>query len=292
MVVKKKKKAMLKIHDKELVNLIFIDSQSEPTKAITALQQQLLDQENPIVISSATNIASAVIPFVTSKGGFTVATYTVNTPEIRKNTNYQRISYGLNDNIDLQAKYMAKRYKTTVVLHSNDDSGFSNTDEFKKMYEQEGGKVISSYDFEKNGADNRTLVLKVLRDNPESVFVTSPASAGYINLIKELLTQEFKGQIFSDIIFSQPYVYENFKDQDGKIIFVASIPPIPVAAEIGRDALEAVQTIIRNNWEFTRDTFQNKLKRVNNVDFIENGDSFYHYNISTLKGGKIVPVEE
>ena len=288
---KEEQEAMLKVYDKSIFNLIFIDSQSAPDKAITALQQKLLDEEKPVVISSATNIAGAVIPFIAAKNGFTIATFAVNTPEIQKQKNYQRISYGLKDNIGLQAQYMSKHYKNTVVLHSNDDFGFSSAAEFKKLYEQAGGKVIHSYDFEKSGADNRTLVLKVLRDNPESVFITSPASTGYINLIMELLSQEFKGKILTDIIFSQPYIYEHFKDQDGKVIFIASFPPISIGAEQGRDAVEAVQEIIKNNWEFTQDTFQNKLKKVNNVDFIENGDSFYHYSISTLKGGKVVPVE-
>ena len=288
---KEEQKAMLKAYDPQVFNLIFVDSQSAPDKAITALQQQFLNEPNPIVISSATNIASAVIPFVEAKNGFTIATYAVNTPEIRKNKRYQRISYGINDNIALIAKYTAKHYKNTIVLNSNDDFGFSNAKAFKSKYEQAGGNVLRSYDFEKNGADNRTLVLKVLRDNPESVFITSTTSLGYIDLIMELLTQGFKGQILTDIIFSQPYVYEKFKGQDDKVIFVASIPAISMAAEQGRDAIEAVQKIILNKWKFRQDTFKNKLGRINNVEFLENGDSFYHYHIATIKDGKIVPVE-
>ena len=51
-------------------NLIYIDSETNPTKAITALQQKTVNDENPIVIAALTGITEAVAPYIRQKNGF------------------------------------------------------------------------------------------------------------------------------------------------------------------------------------------------------------------------------
>ena len=48
----------------------YIDSEAKPDKAITAIQQATLYDDNPIVLSAFSTVAVALAPFIEQKNGF------------------------------------------------------------------------------------------------------------------------------------------------------------------------------------------------------------------------------
>ena len=293
------------------IQIIPIDSQSDATKAITAVQQATLNEEHPIILTSETASVNGLMPLLKERDGFMVIFGGIAYPE--KFTNFQRVTYSSKDAVKPQIEYMNKKgLNDTVLLYSFNDYGNIVANEFRNEYTKSGGKILGEYSFVPSDPDIRIMILKVLRDNPSSVFISSVYCIALQNIIKELRSQGYKGTILADPLSSQPYFlkqmgdaidgmvflspdYEHYQNSlSGKVIeqFKKNKDLNPSVFAISLlDTVQAIDEITKNNWEISRDTFVNKLKHINSAEFVKDGNAQYKFRLTTTKHGELVPVE-
>ena len=294
------------------IQIIQIDSQCDATKAITSAQQATLNEERPIILTSETASVNGLMPMLKEKDGFMVIFGGIAYP--KEYNNFQRITYGAKDAVLPQVQYMKKHnLNDTVLLYSFNDYGNIVASAFRDEYTKAGGKILEEFSFVPSEPDIRIMVLKVLSHNPSSIFIGSVYCIALQNIVKELKAQGYKGKILADPLFSQPYFLrqmgENVKDVvflspdysndtqslSGRVInnFIQNqgIEPSIFAVSL-LDTIQAIDEISSKNWDISRDTFVNKLKRINSATFVDGGNAEYDFKLSTFKDGKIVPVTE
>ena len=189
------------------INLVYVDSEGNPSKALTALQSKVLYDENPIVISSVSTISAALLPFLDQHGGFSVSIYTKESPAISQYKNQQRISFPILTEVGKKViDYANKHYKTMVIFHSEDELGRFGLNTIREAYK---GEIIGSYSFSITERDVRNTVVKALATKPEAVFVIAPRSMGYRNVFMELGRAEYQGGILTNQGYQDDWIHQN-----------------------------------------------------------------------------------
>ncbi|MBQ3343461.1 MAG: ABC transporter substrate-binding protein, partial [Kiritimatiellae bacterium] len=189
-------------------NIVFVDSESNPSKAITAIQHATVKEENPIVLTFAAFIANAVIPAMKDKGGFVVTMGTIESLGLEKFDNYQRISHGAHDCTTPIADYAAQKFSRVAVIYSDEDYGTTGYNVFKQRISEKGVAIISANSYGQNVVNMRDIVSKSIRLNPDAVFVVGLPSVSYMNVFRELRALGFGGNILVDMAFDSPFVYK------------------------------------------------------------------------------------
>ena len=298
-------------HPNNKFNIIYVDSETSPSKAVSALNQKILSEDKPLVISALTGVSTAINPIVAQKNGFIYAISTVEIPH--KNMDHiQRMSLGT---IDVLVPLLnhAKKYKTVSVLYMDDDYGRRDRNSFVEAVRQNNAQVLSEESFPLNTLDIRNSVLKAIKDNPEAVFISGTATMGFMNVIKELQAMEYKGDILTGISFTNPHVQEYLgkyaenvitltnditaKSKETEIMEKAlatqSIPMYFIPIETW-NVLDLIQYTLEHNLPFNQETYtkMGKWKGVaGDVIFPGNGDSLYPFIMVQYKNGQFVPVE-
>ena len=296
------------------VNVVFIDSQLNPTIAVTALQQALLNEQNPLVYTHMAAISSAIVPQISGKG-FVIAG-SIDVDNFHKFKDYQRMTTFSTDAV-LEALKLMKKYKRLALIHSNNEYGYA----VKKTFEQglKGTDIAYDtldYDLQ-DVASVRNIIYKFLRKDYDAVLVSGASTPAFIKIFRELDNQEFKGRIFGDVAFGVPFVLDQLSDITHRITFATSstyltepltkrakefrqmcidndITPNVLAVEC-RDVVAISDYMLKNNIPFSQQSFTD-MKQYESatgyVYFTGNGNSEYQYVMATVKDGKIVPVEE
>ena len=304
----------LKTHPDTSIQLIYVDSESNPSKALTSLQSKILNDKNPIVISAISSVSAALLPFLDKNGGFNVSMYTKVSPSTAAYKNQHRISFPiLTEMGEKVIDYANKHYKTMTVFYSEDELGRLGLNAMKETFK---GEVIDAFSFSVADRDVRNTVIKALVANPESVFVISPPSIGYRNIIKELVTQGYKGGILTNQGYQVDWIYQNLEGVENVLYPCYDIlleEPVSekrkqVVAELAKEGLHLnaltiepynsiafVDYLLRNNIPFERSEIL-KMKKFEGIagplTLTENGDSDFELNICTTKNGKMVLMTE
>ena len=314
-------KAAMEVSYKNLknpvININYIDSEFQATRAVTALQQTTINDEHPLVLAWTLAIASAVIPQVGDKG-FVFSGSTVEYDDLKKNKNYIRLSTTSTEGVRLIVDYLAKKHKKVALVHSNDVYGHANKGAFVKHIQNYPLEYVVM-DFENKALSMRDLVYKLLAKNPDidAIFISAPASHGFLEFFKELKNQGFKGEVLADIAFSQKFVFDALGEIANDIVFVTLEPQLTEprnqrAKEFRKLALDnglypsftsieaydmvtVINHMIENNIPLTQESFL-KMKKflgaAGQIEFPSTGDAVYPFILATIKGDKIVPVEE
>ena len=194
------------------MNLIYIDSESNPSKALTGLQSKVLDDNNPIVISAISSVSASLLPFLSRHGGFNVSMYAKDSPTYTQYQNQHRISFPVRTEIgEKTIEYANKHYKTMTILYSEDELGRLGLNEMKKAFK---GEVIADFSFSVAERDVRNTVVKALATKPDAFFVIAPASLGLRNVLKELGTSGYQGGILANQAYQVDSVYQNLEGID------------------------------------------------------------------------------
>ena len=304
----------LKTHVHDKLNLIYIDSESNPSKALTGLQSKVLDENNPIVISAISSVSASLLPFLDKNRGFNVSMYAKDSPTYVHYKNQQRISFPVKTEIGEKVmNYINKNYKTMTVLYSEDELGRLGLQKLKEMFK---GEIIDSFSFSVAERDVRNTVVKALATKPEAFFAIAPASLGLRNVLKELGTSGFEGGIFANQAYQVDSVYKNLEGIDNVFFpcydILVEDPVSPkraqVVSELAKEGLELscltiepynsiafVNYLIENNIPFNREDIL-KLKTFEGIagplNLTENGDAEVDLGLCKTKNGKIVPVTE
>ena len=294
-------------------NIHIIDSESAPMKAATALRQALLDEENPIVITSNSGISYNSLPIVEEKGGFEFMICTFERDGF-KNTHFLRPCDRTIDSMKHVAKYLSK-YKKLVLFYTNEDFGRSSVNGLEKLLKQSGIEPIEHIAIEPTQRDIRIEALKALKEQPEAIAVLGFTTLSTINLIKELRIQGYTGDIVTGTGLADPSYFSQLENYLDKLIFpdkkmqLTEGPNVPELKKIeqaigGRpfyipletwDTLDLINWTIKNNKPFTQETYA-KLGKwegiAGDIEFLDDGNVIYEFYLATFKDGKIVPVKD
>ena len=78
--------------------------------------------------------------------------------------------------------------------------------------------------FNLNERDIRLEIYKLLQDNPSAIALFGMPNLLYINIIKEIKTQGYQGQIITDVTLPNPYLIEALQDVAEGIISSITLP--------------------------------------------------------------------
>ena len=293
-------------------NLHIVDSETAPMKAITALRQALLDEENPIVITSNALVSYSALPVIEEKNGFALWVCTFER-EGFKNPHFLRISDRGMDSMPHVAKYL-ENHENIVVFYTNEDFGRNSVNIFKHMREQQGLSITKEIDIDPTQRDVRIEALKALDQKPSAIVVLGFSSLSVINLVKELRAQQYAGDIVMGVSIADPSVQRQLGNALEGIVFpdkkmqLSEGPNVEYLKKIeqainGRpyyipleiwDTLDLIEWTIKNNKPFTQETYAKlgKWKGIaGDIEFLNDGNVIYEFYLATFKDGKIVPVE-
>ncbi len=311
--IKKAMEVYLKEHTDLPFSLLFVDSETDPTKSIANLTQAIMNEKHPLVIIATTATTGAVMPVVNQAGGYAFPIVTMDTETVRKQHGYQRVSCGLTDTVAPVAQYAARNFKHVSVFYSNDDLGQMVVQNFTSIFIS-SGRVSQKIFYDPKANNARDIVSAFRPDECDAVFIAGSVSPMYVSLFKELIRSGFSKPIMTDITFSNEFVYKALGEHAEGVVFacVDSQFDIP-ETEAGRqfkelceregivpyyvsmeafDVLNVVSLLLKNNYELAPHTFTRSMDYkgvLNNFRFEEHGDCFYQYNLATIKSGCIVP---
>ena len=290
----------------------YIDSEGNPTKAVTGLQQATVNDKHPLVISAFSYISTVLAPVVQDKNGFLFGVITVS---INSDTNsWQRISGTEKDTITQMIDYMKQTQKKTNIVCLQDEYALKELKAIK-----EAGIVINKEMFlDMNILDVRNSIVKLLSDKPERIIVLGQPTPGYINIIRELKSQEFKGEVFTDSALANPPIIKALGDNAEGVytstMTIESDMPLPdkvkmmgellkkenvpvyISVSEAVDTLDMIQYTLENNLPFTQETYAKMGKwdgLAGTTYFPGNGQANVDFYILTRRQNhKFLPVME
>ncbi|MBE6446547.1 MAG: amino acid ABC transporter substrate-binding protein [Alphaproteobacteria bacterium] len=294
----------------------YIDSEGNPSKAITALQQATLNDNNPLVISAFSYISTPLAPVVHNKNGFL---FGVITASISSDTNsYQRISGNAADVVKPISDYIAKHPKKTNLIYIQDELSIKELNAIKESIKNSEQTINREMVLDMNTLDVRNSVVKLLSDKPERIILLGQPTPGYLNILRELKAQAYQGEVFTDSALSNPPTIkalgDNMEDIYSPTMTIeADIPqpekvekmrielakvdlPVYISVSEAIDTLDLIQYTLENNLPFSQETYTN-LKKWNglsgNIHFPGKGETFVDFYILTQRrNGKFIPVTE
>ena len=292
--------------------VVYIDSESEPAKGLTAFQQKAIYAEKPIVFSLFAPVSSVLLPVIKEKNGFLFSVAAVSL--LTDLDNFQIVSHSLPDMVDTLGPYIQKNFKNIAIFYSDDVYGI----EVVRLMEKAFTGKIKKESYQQKNPDVRIEVLKLLEENPEAILITGTPTPAYINIFKELKTHGYKGAILADTGFTNPHVFKQIGDfTEGVIASAMSVEtPIPQSEEVEKlkaefkktdkifyfimtetlESFEVINYTLKNNLPFSQKTYQNigTWKGISgDISFLPKGDcSFKSYVLIQVKNGQIVPLEE
>lgn len=305
----------LKTYPNSNIEIQYVDSQSDPSKAITAVRQNISGNAKPISILGITSVCSAVLPLLEEQEGFSFPVCALKTAASDGFEKYQYLSYDIKDVAGLPAMYAASKHSTAAIIYSNEDYGRDGATSFKKAFETQGGAIVGEYPFALGIADVRDVVNLSLKNKPDCLFVVGVTTAGYLNIFKGLNENGFSGEIIADIVFSSPFIYKTLGDVAENIVCVCcdsdysepqtdsgkafrtlclenGIDPYYGVVEV-YDALLVIREVLKSGKPFNQQTLLDMggiEGATCRLQFTNAGETKYQFHLGRIHNGGIVPL--
>lgn len=307
--------AWLKVTPQIPFDLIYIDSESQPLKAVTAIQQATLNEQEPIVITALSPISAAVIPVIAKKNGFSFGINTTDAAKLEQNGRFQLVSSGLAADEKTLYPYIAKHFTKLAIIYTNEELGKLSLLQTKEYMQKAGVEVVAEIPLEMNMPDVRIEALKTIKSGADAVVVYGQATLPYANFFKELKNFDNPPVMLAAIQFSIPFVQNILKDLKDDIIFESldltnmsdekhiafnnemnlQNQPVYLCSAYAYNVLEVIKYAFDNHLPLTWDAFEN-LKTFDGLGgkiyFMGKGASEYTSYLSTFKNGRIIPIKE
>ena len=313
---KEEKKAMelwMQNHPDAPFELEIFDNESDATKSLTLAQRIAMSDKQPLFICPTGGMGHPIIPQLKSMNGFMILSPSTQ-EEDGTYKEFQRISWGASDMNKPLFDYV-KKGQNVIIMHSNELAGHTGADKAQEAFEKNGANIIERLAFDTKELDMRIIVLKAISYKPDVIFITSPPTIGFINVIKELKTQEYPGVVLSDPALSMPPIISQLgSNADG--FYTTVIPTERIYEEYPQvakaiteggmelywfsiniwDIMDVLNYFVTNNIPFNQNEFM-KMKKWHGISsdivFTENGNSVYtSITLSVVKDGKFVPLEK
>ena len=295
-------------------NVVFIDSQSQTSTALTSLLSKTINEKNPLVMSILTSATSAILSGV-PKESFVFGNYITAIDE--KYKNYQLLTGELNEVMSPIKEYLRRSsIKKLAVVYIEDDFGLLEAKYLQKNIRSDQ-EITQLMPLAPKVLDTRIEALKLMKDKPDAICILGLATISYTNIIKSLREQGYTGQIIADYAFANPHVARNLKEDAEGVITVTAITDTTAKldaknqkvkeslAKVGLraytlpiqiwDTLDLIQYSFDNNLPFTQETYT-KMGKWDGISgevvFPGNGHSLYPFVLAQYKNGQFIPVTE
>lgn len=317
--IKQSMELYFQLHKNSQIALEYVDSGSSPEKAATAIRQKITNDERPIVISVLSSVSAAVIPIVNSMGGFTFAILTLQVNKTPTNDNYLRFDVTVDDVVLPNVEYMVRHgIVSATILYTNDEYGLSTCHKYKSELEKQNIEVVDAIPFSLTDTNVREVVAKMNSRDTDATIVCGNATPSYINVFHELSLQGFKGAIFADLGFQNPFVYKFVGDVCQRVVFSCPKAVLTEKEGLGAafqkecearnipcnqttvppyDVLALIESMLVTGGRFEEETFV-EMKQYNGltdcIRFIGDGECAYDCFPAKIVGSKfeIVPAGE
>lgn len=289
----------------------FVDSESNASKAVAALSNAIIGEQNPIVVSFMLPITLSILPIVEASEGFVLATGTLDSPSLNIFKSYVRISHGAIDFTVPMAKYVSKHYKRMALIYANDEYGTTVKNVFKTNLDNSDVHVMGEIDYTPSSGDVRYVIEKLKKMDCEAAFITGMFSVGYQAILSEIGANDINIDIVTDISFTHPSIKSFNSHIKNTVIypcFDAELPrpqneassefkqlclgnglqPYFVTIETF-DALNLLNQFLGNHIPLSQEAFSH-LREYDGVsgkiEFDNNGNSYYSPAIAIFRNGK------
>ncbi|MBP5344244.1 MAG: ABC transporter substrate-binding protein [Alphaproteobacteria bacterium] len=295
-------------------DIVFVDNQSQPSVALTALLAKTVNEQKPIVISLATAMTSAILSGI-SKDAFVFGNYVT---EIEgKNHNYQLLTGELEEVMQPIKKYLVtSAFQKIAIVYIENEFGLLEVKYLQRNI-RPNQEISAIIPLPQKAMDTRIEALKLVENNPDVICVLGIPTVGYTNIIKSLREQGYKGTIIADYAFSNPHVPKILGDAANDVITVTTITdtnatlapkqqqiksnlenkglrPYILPIQIW-DTLDLIQYTLKNDLPFSQETYT-KMGKWNGISgeviFPGEGHSLYPFVLVQYKDGEFVLLKE
>lgn len=299
------------------IEITYVDSQSDPSKAISAVRQGIVGDTHPVSILGITSVSSAVLPLLEEQDGFSFPVCALKTASIEGLNKCQFLSYDIKDVSGLPAEYAASKHSTAAIVFSNEDYGRDGAAAFRESFEQHGGTVLGEFPFALGNVEVRDVVNLAMQTKPDCLFIVGVTTAGYINLFKGVKEYGYSGEVISDIVFSSPFIYKTLGSIAENVVCVCcdsdfSIPQTEAGRNFRKlclengidpyygvvevyDALLVIREILKSGKAFSQKTLLD-IGTINGatclLKFHKPGETQYQFYLGRVHNGEIVPLTQ
>ena len=225
------------------IQLVVEDGKAVPKEAVNAFNKILFHKVQAL-IATGDNQVPPVAPLIVQNKLPTVVTNCYNNEPIKlnkpekymyKNTN------PLGKFSEWLGEYAAEtlHFKTAVIIPVKTFYGQEGAENFKKGFENKGGKITDVEYYTASQMDVKALVLKAMSENPDAIFVTG-YGPGYVAAISTLRELEYPGVIMADSGATNPDYASMVKFFDG-IIFFKQTPLRDNKSDMAQHFIKAYQ---------------------------------------------------
>lgn len=305
---------------KQPFDLIYVDSESSSAKALTAVNQATINEQDPIIIAGATFASTAIISAYNEHDkGFVFATITPNVSTLDGKKNFQRVSYGSDDVVTpiIKSIFESECGHIAVIYEDSEHGNILKKSLEKRLIEQNKTKLADLVAYSPAANNMKDVVAKVNLLSIDAVIVFGGPSLAYVNIFKELKeTFKFKGLIYADISFGNEFVYASLGDSANGIRFVChdsdlsepltekgrkfrthcinhKIPTNYISVQIF-DVIGLIDYMIEHEIPFT----QSGLAQIGTyqgvggtIKFDGKGGCYYHMILASFNNGMLNPVK-
>ncbi len=164
------------------IEVIVMDSKSDPKEAAIIAQRFAQDPEILAVIGDFTSTASLAGAPIYERYGVVQLSPTASHPEFAPSGKYMFGIVGTQDaEGPFNAKYIAKEYlgiNSVGIIYINNDWGNVTKDRFAKAAEENGIKVTMAQPFLEGERDFNAILTKIRQTNPEGLFIAAMYNEG------------------------------------------------------------------------------------------------------------------
>lgn len=201
------------------LEIIYEDDSANPKKALLGMKKLCQKLKVPIVFGSwVSSCVSAQVP-IASKTKTVILAEAI-APKLKRTGGYVF-------SIQPQAEYYIKKLvpfvyfdlkiKEASILHVKNDFGITQANTFQTLFENFGGKIISSIGFRQGETNFRTALYKIKKEKPKAVFI--PAYTEIVPLLKQAKKLKLKVKFLASIPFENPNIIAQLKKSAEGVIY-------------------------------------------------------------------------
>jgi branched-chain amino acid transport system substrate-binding protein len=303
------------------IELIFEDSQSDPAKAVAALQKLISIEKVPAVIGDIASSCVLAMAPIAEKAKVVLLSPGASNPDISKAGEYifrNWQSDALEGEIDAKFAFKYLGYKRAAILYVNNAYGSGLKKVFEYSFNKLGGQILTSQSFDQGETDMRTQLNKIILVNPDVIYMPGYPTEMAI-VLKQAKEMGIKKQFLSTQAFDDPKILELAKDAAEGVIFSVPKPPDPsdpvvrnfrnkykarfkrepgVCSDTGYDAVKIIAWAMERVKRITGPAIQHQLLKLKNfpgaagvTTFDQNGDVIKEFIFKKVKNQKFIPLE-
>lgn len=304
----------------KLIKLIFEDSQSDPTKAVSSLQKLISTDKVQVVIGDIASSSVLAMAPIAEKSKVVLISPGASNPDISKAGEYifrNWQSDALEGEVDAKFAYERMGYRKMSVLYVNNAYGTGLKTVFEQSFKMMGGKILTSEPFEQGDTDMKSQLNKIAAQKSDAIYMPGypPEMAIALKQSKEL---GIRTQYLSVQAFDDPKILQTAKESANGVIFSVPRPPDPsnpivnnfkskykqrfnrepgVCSDTGYDALKIIVWAIDHS-SISGSEIQKQLLKLKDfpgaaglTTFDQNGDVIKPFIFKRVKNQQFVPLE-